>query len=194
MEEEFNTGDLLLKKIDAGNISKYINVYIIFKDPIYIFPKLRGTFVVEVIIPKRSTSNELEKNYICISPIRDIIDRTSKKHKLYWRPMKCYRDTDFYNKITEIYEQLSTISCRFLSNVKTLVEKECLDFKINNIVHKKAFIVTSIAAYFYLKLGLMENNIPWNKLYPKYFSSTYENSKFEYCDIADEIELKIDVL
>lgn len=175
-EINLQTGDLILF---TGNtfISKFIQYFqhnqfshvgIIIKNPKFLDPSLEdGIYLLESGVEPIVQLNLLD----------DVL-RLCSKSTVYVRSITCTRDEEFYQKLRDTYLQIKD------TNIFDRITK--LDYNLSNYTHYYMCIplpsqktwCSSMTAYVFCKLGLIDEKINWTLISPSEFSSDSTTIQF----------------
>jgi hypothetical protein len=112
---DLQTGDIVLfgkngpfsRLIAAGTDSKYSHVGMVLKEPIYLDPSLKGTYLLEAITAVRQSDQSSNvSETICgvhLSPIQQTMGKT---RKVAFRRLVIDRNEAFYDKLKQAYESI----------------------------------------------------------------------------------------
>ena len=190
--ENLKTGDLLLfnnrvltynnifgtltKIINWGTHSNYSHIAMILKDPTFLHPNLRGTYVWESSWEGKPDPQDGKiKLGVQITPINEILDvyRINKSHA-YVRKIEC--DKELFNdknlaKIHKIVYEKPYDICP-IDWIEGFLQKDPNPQKINK------FWCSALVGYIYTKCGILKNNTDWSILTPNDFSIDGENLSY----------------
>lgn len=189
------TGDILLynsktifgRLVEYVTYSKFSHVAIIVRDPIYIDPNLKGVFIVESgeekipdIISQKKISG------VQLIPLEYVLDTYENGYigNLYYRKLNCFRDEVFHKKIDELIKKKDAFPYDL-----HLSDWFCakFDIKIGKSQYTDRFWCSALAAYIYVELSFLDEDLPWSMIAPRQFSY-YENQKlsFKNCIVGPE--------
>lgn len=203
IKSQFNTGDILLyhHKNDYSTVynsfyslldniimwwtsSKFCHVSMIIKDPAFTSPPLMGLYI-------------LESNY---ENIKDIEDQEFKMgvelialdeidfsdYDLYWRKLECDRNHIFYENLAKAH---SIVHNRPYDIIPSDWIKAALHLNFGNTHKKKTFWCSALITFMYIKLNLLNKNIPWTIISPKMLSAESNDLNFINCTLYKEIQI-----
>ena len=203
IKNQFNTGDILLyhHKNDYSTLynslfsllddtitwwtsSKFSHVSMIIKDPAFTSPPLRGLYI-------------LESNY---ENIKDIEDQEYKMgvelisleeidfshYDLYWRKLECNRDHIFYENLSKAH---SIVHNRPYDIIPSDWIKAALHLNFGDTHKKKTFWCSALITFMYVKLNLLNKDIPWTIVSPNMLSSETNDLTFINCKLYEEIQI-----
>ena len=197
-EIDLQTGDLVLftgntmisRIIQYFQHNKFSHVGIIIKNPKFLDPSLEdGLYLLESgfePIGNRTYGVQLHL-------LEDILKLCSKG-TVYTRKVVCERNTDFYEKFSTIYQQIKDIPYD-INIFDWIAATFKLDYNLSdNANYFKIFNIripipfrktnhfwcSSMTAYVFCKLGLIDENINWTLISP----SEFDNSSIQFlCQI-----------
>ena len=181
---ELNTGDLLLfnshsssflsSLIKWGTHSNYTHVAMILKDPTFIHPSLKGTFVWESSWEGTPDPQDGKvKLGVQITPLQEIIDSYGAQN-VFVRKVQCdercfseqrlkYVHSVVYDKPYDIFP---------LDWIGALFRKDAKPQKTDR------FWCSALVGYIYTQCGILIPETDWSILRPSDFSIAGENLKF----------------
>ena len=175
-EINLQTGDLILftgntfisKFIQYFQHNQFIHVGIIIKNPKFLDPSFEdGIYLLESGVEPTVQLNLLD----------DVL-RLCSKSTVYVRSITCTRDEEFYQKLRDTYLQIKD------TNIFDWIAK--LDYNLSDYTHyymciplpyKKTWC-SSMTAYVFCKLGLIDEKINWTLISPSEFSSDSTTIQF----------------
>jgi len=194
---DLDTGDLLLfcnndswftQLIRYGTHSDYTHVAMILKDPEFIHPTLKGTYVWESSWEGKPDPQDGKiKLGVQITPLQEIIES--------------YNDKNIYvRKLTKPNGKMSTETLRNIHQVVydkpyDVVPTDWIEalFGKDNVPQKTdRFWCSALVGYIYTKCGILDSNTDWSVLTPNDFSLTSNSLRFTTdCDLVQsECSLK----
>ena len=196
-KKDFETGDILLyhstcwysKLIEFFTGSQYSHCSMILRDPVYIDPSLMGLFVIESSAGEICEDSESNHNIfgVQIIPLDKVLQEYSIKSNgnLYFRKLKCLRDSNFIQKITEVHHLVH-------HKPYDLCPIDWINglFKIDSHVHNiNTFWCSALLGYIYSYIGLLPASVPWSLISPGQFSSDSKILKFQNGTLSKDVYL-----
>lgn len=186
---DLNTGDLLLfcnsdgwltQLIRYGTHSDYTHVAMILKDPQFLHPALKGTYVWESGWEGKPDPQDGEtKLGVQITPLKEFIDSCSGKNIYVRKLMKPDNkmDVETLRKVHEVvYNKPYDIVP--VDWVEAFFKEDTDPQKTNR------FWCSALVGYIYTKCGILEDNTDWSVLVPNDFSLTSDSLRFmEGCEL-----------
>ena len=188
--ENLKTGDLLLFNntgggffgtftsiIKWGTHSNYSHIAMVLKDPTFIHPHLKGTYVWESSWEGTPDPQDGEKKLgVQITPIGEILDKYKNSGTVLCRKIECDK-----SHFTE----------ENLSKVHTVVYKKPYDIvpldwvegflqKDLNPQKTSRFWCSALVGYIYTKCGILKSDSDWSIMRPCDFS--LNNEKLKFCE------------
>ena len=183
---DLKTGDLLLfnshsssffslsSLIKCGTHSNYTHVAMILKDPSFIHPCLKGTFVWESSWEGTPDPQDGKiKLGVQITPLKEIIDSYGPQN-VFVRKIEC-DDTLFSpERLTEVHEIVYNKPYDIIPTdwIGALFRKDTKPQKTDR------FWCSALVGYIYTKCGILNEDTDWSILRPSDFSLDGENLKF----------------
>jgi len=186
---KFKTGDLLLFNnnkpsglsglfthlIQYGTHSDYSHVAMILKDPTFISPVLKGTFVWESSWEGKPDPQDGKiKLGVQITPLQEILDAYAGEVAIY-RGINLDTPNDFFTE-----ENLKNIHDVVYDKPYDIIPTDW----IGALFHRDAkpqktdrFWCSALVGYIYTKCGILEADTDWSILRPSDFSVDGENLK-----------------
>lgn len=185
-EINLQTGDLILftgntfisKFIQYFQHNKFSHVGIIIKNPKFLDPSLEdGLYLLESGVEPIVQLNLLD----------DVL-RLCSKSTVYVRSITCTRDEEFYKKLVDTYRQIKDIP--YDTNIFDWIAATFkLDYNLSDYTHYYMciplpylkidhFWCSSMTAYVFCKLGLIDEKINWTLISPSEFSSDSTTIQF----------------
>ena len=195
---DFKTGDIILyasnkgffdKMIQKCSRSKYVHVAMVIKDP----PTLKkGAYIIESCLNSNHDDfiDHKKVNGVQIHPLRDAIN-TYDSFDYY------YRKVNITKKIDNITEKVWKIEGLLHGKPYDTKPLDWLEAEIRtidpSIFHKQrtnTFWCSALVSYIYVKLGLMNIDVPWTLVSPKEFGTERETQlPFQGCNLDSEIKI-----
>jgi hypothetical protein len=199
------TGDILLFSSNLGIIdrllksctkSKFTHVGIILKDPVYINLKLKGYYLLQSGLEPFEDAEDNKKKYgVQISDLNDVFNeyKNGINGQVFLRRLIIERNNDFYHKIKEIHDIVHNKPYD-LDPFDWIIGK--LELELNDKIPikghiKDKFWCSALASFIYVKLGLLDQNLPWSFIAPNQFSSTDKKELNFLCNLEDDICINI---
>ena len=184
---ELKTGDLLLfdshssglfgaftSMIKWGTHSNYSHIAMILKDPSFIHPCLKGTFVWESSwegIPDPQDGKV--KLGVQITPLKEIVDSYNGQN-IFVRQVECEKDLFSPERLAEVHKIVYDKPYDIVPTdwVGALFRKDAKPQKTDR------FWCSALVGYIYTKCGLLDANTDWSILRPSDFSLAGEHLDF----------------
>ena len=198
--DELKTGDILLFTghktgilkylsclIEYGTHSDYAHIAFILKDPSFIHPSLKGTFVWESSWEGKPDPQDGKiKLGVQITPIHEVLN-TFKSCKVILRKVQCSPEC-FSNKNLKmvhniVYDKPYDIIIK--DWIEAFLQKDSKPQKTDR------FWCSALVGYIYTKCGLLNEKTDWSILRPSDFSLSGENLKFINGNKLDNREIRI---
>ena len=200
--ENLKTGDLLLfnyessglmgwftKMIKWGTHSNYSHTAIVLKDPTFLHPSLKGTYVWESSWEGTPDPQDGKiKLGVEITPINEILNfyRKTKGH-CYLRSIDC-DPSHFSNK------NLSAIHDVVYNKPYDICPADWVEAFIKkdpNPQKTSRFWCSALVGYIYTKCGILNSDTDWSIMTPNDLSLSGENLNFRYnCELSNtEVKL-----
>ena len=188
--DKLETGDILMfsgnyfisRFIEYFTHSKFSHIGIVLKDPKYICPKLIGLYMLESGEENfKDSEDDKYKFGVQISDLNKCLD--NYKGNVYHRKLHCKRDDKFYQNLIDIHKTVHNKP--YDLNLFDLIKAD-LGLDIGNVQKTNEFWCSALAAFVYVKLGFLDNNIPWTIIKPQDFSYKSTTLKFKNCTLDDE--------
>ena len=184
------TGDLLLftehsdglfecflSMIRWGTHSNYTHIAMILKDPSFIHPSLKGTFVWESSWEGKPDPQDGKiKLGVQITPLNEVL-QTFSESKVILRKVNCPKD----NKTYFSEENLKKVHDVVYDKPYDIVPKDWVEALIQKNSEPQRvdrFWCSALVGYIYTKCGLLDSTTDWTILRPSDFSLSDENLKF----------------
>lgn len=199
--ESCETGDILLysttywysKIIEYVSGSKYSHISIILKNPTYLNPKLKGVYVLESSLAEDINDINLDKkiNGVQIIPIEHVFDqyRNSNIGNLYYRKLNVNRNSLFINNLKDTINNIE--GDKYDINILDWI-KAAFDIQIGDLHKENTFWCSAMVSYVYIKLNMLDKNIPWTIISPKKYSY-YEKDSIKLINSSLDPEINIDL-
>lgn len=182
------TGDIILFSGDYI-VSRFIEYFcksifshcgIIIKNPSFLDKNLEDDiYVLESGYENINDPENSRKKYgVQLTKLDYIINNYNGK--LYYRKLNCIRDNSFINKIYQIHSNVHNLS--YDTNIIDWIKAE-FNINIGDVQKTNTFWCSSLVAYFFVKVGFLDENIPWTLITPNEFSSTSNILKFKNCTL-----------
>ena len=195
---DLDTGDLLLfcnndswftQLIRYGSHSDYTHVAMILKDPEFIHPSLKGTFVWESSWEGKPDPQDGKiKLGVQITPLQEIIDSYHDKN-IYVRKLVKGKDKMTSESLRDIHQVVYDKPYDVLPSdwIEALFRKDSSPQKTNR------FWCSALVGYIYTKSGILEPDTDWSILSPNDFSLTADTLHFttDCCLEQSECSLKM---
>lgn len=199
------TGDILLFSSNLGIIdkllksctkSKFTHVGIILKDPVYININLKGYYLLQSGSEPFEDAEDNKKKYgVQISDLNNIFNeyKNGVNGQVFLRRLITERNNEFYHKIKEIHDIVHNKPYD-LDPFDWIIGK--LELELNDKIPikghiKDKFWCSALASFIYVKLGFLDQNLPWSFIAPNQFSSTDKRELNFLCNLEDDIYIYI---
>ena len=170
--------------IDSWTHSTFSHIGIVIKSPHYRDgKKLEGLFLLESNYEGFPDSEDNEIKFgVQIVPLKKAFENNYSN--IYWRKLNCQRNTEFYRKLDEIQSVIHNkpYDINPIDWIKAA-------FKIDagDVQKTSTFWCSALVSYVYVKLGFLDENIPWSIISPEQFSSVGEDAlTFKNCSLEKE--------
>ncbi len=180
---DLNTGDVLLfcsndswftQLIRYGSHSDYTHVAMILKDPEFLHPTLKGTYVWESSWEgKPDPQDGKVKVGVQITPLQEIIDAHHGKN-IYVRKLKRPDNKMSPEALKEVHQVVYDKPY----DVVPVDWIEALFGKDTDPQKTDRFWCSALVGYIYTKCGILEPDTDWSKLLPNDFSLTSNTLRF----------------
>lgn len=184
--ENLKTGDLLLFSYPNGGFldsliywgthSNYSHIGMVLKDPTFIHPALRGTYVWQSNwTGKPDPQDNKIKLGVQITPINELVNTYKGSGHCFYRTINCKNNFSDENlkKVHDVVYNKPYDICP-LDWFEAFLKKDPEPQK------KDRFWCSALVGYIYTECGILEKNTDWSILSPSDFSLSGENIKF--CD------------
>jgi len=180
---DLDTGDLLLfcnndswftQLIRYGTHSDYTHVAMILKDPEFIHPTLKGTYVWESSWEGKPDPQDGKiKLGVQITPLREIIDSYNDKN-IYLRKLFKPEGKMTTETLREVHQVVYDKPYDVVPSdwVEALFDKDNTPQKIDR------FWCSALVGYIYTKCGILQSDTDWSVLSPNDFSLTSDSLRF----------------
>lgn len=185
---DLKTGDILLFNYEGGGWfsiftsliklatkSNYSHVGIVLKDPTFIHPHLKGTYVWESSKePNCDPQDDKKKLGVQITPLTEILKEYENNGQIFMRRPKCNINC-FSN------ENLSRIHKVVYDKPYDLLPTDWIEGYFQKDLHPQKvdrFWCSALAGYIYTKCGILNPITDWSLLRPCDFSADKENLSF----------------
>jgi hypothetical protein len=197
--DQFDTGDIVLfsdityipsRIIEWVTGSKYSHVGIILKDPTYINPLLKGTYILESTGLSHIVDSEDNKTKTGVQ-IRDF-ESVWKDYNgaIFWRKLNAQRDDEFIKKLvdahTKIYDKPYDVHP--IDWFKSMLNDRHGDIQVTT-----RFFCSALVTYLYDTWGFVPSDTPWTIIRPKDLGTenvTSNRMNFINCTVDNEIMIK----
>lgn len=185
------TGDILLFDYKAGGIfgiftklikyftkSDYSHVAMVIKDPTFIHPSMKGTYIWESSWEGKPDPQDGEiKLGVQITPFLEIYNHyKSKNSSIYLRRVKCNSELFNDEKLKEIHKVVydKPYDIVPLDWVGAIMREDPEPQRVNR------FWCSALVGYIYTKCGILKPETDWSNLRASDFSLKYEgNLKYD---------------
>jgi hypothetical protein len=166
--------------------SNYSHIAVVLKDPSFIQPPLKGTYVWESSWEgKPDPQDGKVKLGVQITPLEELMDEYREKGHMYVRRVQC-PPTLFSNK------NMKKIHDVVYDKPYDIVPSDWLEALLKNDPSPQKisrFWCSALVGYIYTKCGLLDKKTDWTILSPADFSIEHENVRFiNKTSLADKIE------
>ena len=190
-EKSMKTGDILLFDYKAGGIfgiftklikyftkSDYSHVAMVIKDPTFIHPSMKGTYIWESSWEGKPDPQDGEiKLGVQITPFLEIYNHyKSKNSSIYLRRVKCNSELFNDEKLKEIHKVVydKPYDIVPLDWVGAIMREDPEPQRVNR------FWCSALVGYIYTKCGILKPETDWSNLRASDFSLKYEgNLKYD---------------
>lgn len=188
--DNLETGDILLFNgnyflshlIEYLTDSIYSHIGIIIINPNFENKILEGIYVLESgYESKPDIENNRIKYGVQLTKLDDIIKNYDGK--LFVRKLICKRNREFYNKIIQIHSDVHNLP--YDLNALDWI-KAYFNVEIGDVKRKNEFWCSALVCYVYIKLGFLDENIPWTIIRPQDFSSKSRRFIFRKCKLEED--------
>jgi len=190
-EINLQTGDLILftgntfisRFIQYFQHNKFSHVGIVIKNPKFLDPSLEdGLYLLE------SGFEPITNKYGVQLNLLDDVLKLCAKSTVYARSIICKRDDEFYQKLRDVYFQIKDIP--YDTNIFDWIAATFkLDYNLSDYTHyymciplpyRKTdhFWCSSMTAYVFCKLGIIDEKINWTIISPSEFSGDSTSIQF----------------
>ena len=200
--DKLKTGDLLLfnyqshgamgwftKMIKWGSHSNYTHTAMVLKDPTFIHPSLKGTYVWESSWEGTPDPQDGKtKLGVQITPISELINayKGTNGH-CYYRSIECSKDHFSEENLRAVHEVVYNKPYDIcpVDWVEAFLKKDLNPQKTSR------FWCSALVGYIYTKCGILDSNTDWSILAPNDLSLSGESVTFcENCKLSDtEVKL-----
>jgi len=178
----FNGNYFLSRFIEIITGSIYSHVAIIIKNPNFLGEKYEGTYILESgYEDKKDVENNRIKFGVQLTNFEELLKNYNGK--IYVRKLNCERNHDFEQKVIDFHSDVHNLPYD-LNPIDWFKAKFNID--IGNIQKKNTFWCSALVSYFYVKLGFLDNNIPWTLIKPQDLSSSSNTLKFINSTLTDD--------
>lgn len=178
----FNGNYFLSRIIEYITGSIYSHTAIIIKNPNFLGEQYQGTYIIESgYEDKKDVENNRYKFGVQLTNFEELLKNYNGK--IYVRKLICERNQDFYQKIIDFHSDVHNLPYD-LNPIDWFKAKFNID--IGNIQKINTFWCSALTSYFYVKLGFLNNNIPWTLIKPQDLSSSSNTLTFIHCTLSDD--------
>ena len=170
--------------ISSWTHSPYTHIGIVLKDPNFTDgKKLEGLYLLESNYEGFPDSEDDNVKFgVQVVPLMEGIKNNYSN--IYHRKLRCQRDSVFFEKLDEIY---SIIHDKPYDINPVDWIKAAFRLDIGNVEKVRTFWCSALVAFVYVKLGFLQQDLPWTIISPEQFSTTGENSlTFKDCTVEKE--------
>jgi hypothetical protein len=190
------TGDILLfdyencgvfgcftKCLKCCTRSQYSHIGMILVDPVYIDPKLKGTYVWESTWNGTADPQDGKiKLGVQITPLEELIHEYAHNGHIYYRSVRCPENT--FNP-----EILSQIHTKVYNKPYDIVPTDWIEafLRVDTSPQKiSRFWCSALVGYIYTMCGVIDKHTDWSMLRPSDFSLEMENLIFnKFCSLGN---------
>lgn len=185
---DFKTGDLLLfnykptgwagwldEMIYWGTHSNYSHTAIILKDPTFIHPTLKGTFVWQSGESSKPDPQDGKiKLGVQITPLEQLLDSYKGNGHCYYRSINCDNTHFTQQKLKMVHNIVydKPYDVCPIDWVEAFLKKDPSPQKTSR------FWCSALVGYIYTKCGILDSSTDWSILSPNDLSVSGENLKF----------------
>ena len=178
----FNGNYFLSRIIEYITGSIYSHAAIIIKNPNFLGEQYQGTYIIDSGYEnKKDVENNRYKFGVQLTNFEELLKNYNGK--IYVRKLNCERNQQFYQKIIDFHSDVHNLPYD-TNPIDWFKAKFNID--IGNIQKKNTFWCSALVSYFYVKLGFLNNNIPWTLIKPQDLSSSSNTLKFIHCTLSDD--------
>jgi len=194
--ENLKTGDLLLfnntgggffgaftSMIKWGTHSNYSHIAMVLKDPTFIHPHLKGTYVWESSWEGTPDPQDGEKKLgVQITPIGEILDEYKNSGTVLCRKIQCDNSHFTEENLSKVHDVVykKPYDIVPLDWVEGFLQKDLNPQKTSR------FWCSALVGYIYTKCGILKSDSDWSIMRPCDFSLNNEKLKFcEGCSLED---------
>ncbi len=193
--EKLQTGDMILyngdyfisRIVEYFTHSIYSHVAVVIRNPFFDNKFLDGIYVLESGYENTpDPENHRKKFGVQLTKLEDMM----KKYmgKIFVRKLHCSRDGHFYRKIQQIHSDVHNIP--YDINPFDWIRAD-LNINIGNTQKRNTYWCSALVAYFYVKLGFLDKDLPWSLISPQDLSSSSSRLHFHNCVLDNDTELYI---
>ena len=185
--DNLETGDILLFNgnyflshlIEYLTGSIYSHIGIIIINPNFENKILEGIYVLESGYESKPDIEDNRVKYgVQLTKLDDIIKNYDGK--LFVRKLICKRNREFYNKIIQIHLDVHNLHADLTTPL------HLANVEIGDVKRKNEFWCSALVCYAYIKLGFLDENIPWTIIRPQDFSSKSRRFIFRKCKLEED--------
>ena len=219
--EDLETGDLLLftgyntgwfsyisEAIKYFTSSKYSHIGMVLKNPTFIHPSLKGTFIWESSWEAKPDPQDGKiKLGVQITPLLEILDKYKKNGgHVYSRKLKFLKNRNdnlfYFRNLIEKKLRKNVFNDKIMKDIHHIVYNKSYDLvpsdwiqaifrKDNNPQKIDRFWCSALVGYIYTRVGILDKKTDWSLLRPSDFSLDKEFLDFTGLSILDSQEKKI---
>ena len=208
--ETLETGDLLLfndnssgffgaftKLIKWGTHSNYSHIGMVLKNPSFIHPSLKGTYVWESSYNGKPDPQDGKiKLGVQITPIDELIKEYKKTGgHIYIRKLNINNSDDLNRKIIFNDELLKDIHKKVYDKPYDIVPTDWIEalFRVDTNPQKTdRFWCSALVGYIYTRVGILNMDTDWSILRPNDFSLDGQNLKYSgLCNLENSQNILI---
>lgn len=188
--------DFLLKLFTS---SKFTHIGVILKDPLYINDTLKGYYLLHSGLESFHDEEDGKIKYgVQISELSKVFDeyRDEKKGHLFVRRLKTERTEEFQQKMKQIHtvvhnKPYDLHPLDWLKAEFELRKHDDIPFKDSH--RTDSFWCSALVAYTYVRLGYLDESIPWTFIAPNQFSSTDKKQLHFKCVLENDEPIRLNV-
>ena len=188
--EKLKTGDILLfnntgggffgaftSMIKWGTHSNYSHIAMVLKDPTFIHPHLKGTYVWESSWEGTPDPQDGEKKLgVQITPIGEILDKYKNSGTVLCRKIQCDNSHFTEENLSKVHDIVykKPYDIVPLDWVEGFLQKDLNPQKTSR------FWCSALVGYIYTKCGILKSDSDWSIMRPCDFS--LNNEKLNFCE------------
>ena len=177
--------------IECCTDSKFSHVAIVVRDPTFTNPPMKGLYVLESSFETFPDAIDHKYKFGVELEDYDKVINSAKEHEtIYWRKLKCRRDTNFYHLLKEAHDVVYDKPYDIFPEdwINALFHKQhATDGQVTS-----RFFCSALVAYIYFYWGFLPDSVEWTLVTPKMLSSeSPDNYKlsFKNCKVDKEIQI-----